>query len=180
MEGVRLRRHGVIGIYSLFIFHFALFTFHWFCLHFSLVLIGGIVDQEFLSRFVQELAVRAGPVLVLFLASWLLNVAANVWGKVKASRPDLAEHLQYAASLGIAAAEAAGLNHVVQEKKAYAIDVAQDYLARMGLKVDLTLVSNAIESAGLSSGLFKWSPNNPDMKASAILKTENGSLEKEE
>ena len=83
------------------------------------------------------------PVCVALILKW----GAELWLKVKASKPDLAEILKFAAQTAVFAAEQMiGSGHGA-EKRAYAIEFMQDYLAERGIKVNVDVIIGSIESA---------------------------------
>jgi biotin operon repressor len=45
------------------------------------------------------------------------------------------------------AAEQAGINTIIEDKKKYALDLAEKFLAAQGIVVDLDIVAAAIEAA---------------------------------
>jgi hypothetical protein len=66
--------------------------------------------------------------------------------------------LEWAAAIAVKAAEQAGGVELAEEKKAYAIKFVEDWLASMGLNIDLDLVDAAIEAAVFSEF------NKPELK----------------
>jgi hypothetical protein len=105
------------------------------------------MENTFLSRFLETLALAAIPVLVPFICALLIAQIRKVWESAQNWKPDLAEVLSDAVSMAVTAAQQAGIAGFIQDKKSYAIDVAQKYLKAHGLNVDLILISAAIESA---------------------------------
>ena len=83
------------------------------------------------------------PVCVALILKW----GAELWLKVKESKPDLAEILRYAAQTAVFAAEQVFGNGHGSEKKAYAIEFIQNYLAERGLNINVDVIIGAVESA---------------------------------
>ena len=82
------------------------------------------------------------PVCVALILKW----GAELWLKVKESKPDLAEILRYAAQTAVFAAEQViGRGHG-SEKKAYAIEYMKNYLAERGLNVNVDVIIGNIEA----------------------------------
>lgn len=113
--------------------------------------------MEMLSEFLNELLRQAMPVVAAALVAWIAASLSTVWKNFKAAKPELAVNLAYAANMAIAAAEKAGIDDAIKDKKEFAVGVAENYLQSIGLNVDLDIIADAIEEAGMESGLFKWS-----------------------
>lgn len=83
------------------------------------------------------------PVGVALILKW----GAELWLKVKESRPELAQMLEYAARTAVFAAEQVfGSGHGA-EKRDYAIEFMTNYLLERGVKVNVDVIVGAIESA---------------------------------
>lgn len=83
------------------------------------------------------------PVCVALVLKW----GAELWLKIKESRPDLAQILSYAARTAVFAAEQMiGSGHGA-EKREYAIEFMQNYLSERGISVNIDVVIGAVESA---------------------------------
>ncbi len=104
-------------------------------------------QPDFLSQFLQNLLLALLPILAASAATWLLAKARQVWAQFKATKPDLATELESIARTVVMAAEQAGASQLIKNKKDYAIQMAQNYLALKGLKIDLPLIDAAIEAA---------------------------------
>ena len=103
--------------------------------------------NEFLSAFVSNLLMAFAPVLAAALAAWIIAEVKLAWAQFKAAKPDIADQLEWAARTAVMAAEQAQAGKLAEEKKAYALEVAQQWLAMKGLNVDLTAIDAAIEAA---------------------------------
>ena len=97
------------------------------------------------------------PVCVALILKW----AMELWLKIKASRPDLAEILSYAARTAVYAAEQVfGSGHGA-EKRDYAIEFMQNYLAEKGVTVNVDVIVSAVESA-VWAYLNQWKEETPE------------------
>lgn len=106
--------------------------------------------KEFGWLFLQELLVNLLiPALVALVGAWLVQQVRLLTLRLKNERPELYWYLAQAAELGVKAAEQMGLSEQIEEKKDYAVKVAQVYLDDRGIKIDLALVEAAIEKAVL-------------------------------
>lgn len=94
-----------------------------------------------------ELVTAALKILLPVYVSLILKWAMELWLKIKESRPDLAEILTYAARTAVFAAEQVLGGGHGDEKKQYAIEFMQNYLAERGLSVNVDVIISAIESA---------------------------------
>jgi hypothetical protein len=104
------------------------------------------VISGFLFLLAQALLVVALPVLIAAAAFWLKQKGDEI--KSKLSRDQLSA-LESIGSIAVRAAEQAGLTKQIAggaAKKEYALEVAQNYLKSIGVKVDLTAVTNVIEA----------------------------------
>ena len=89
------------------------------------------------------------PVLVALILRW----AMDLYLKIRAEKPVLADALDYAASIAVRAAEQIG--GTGEEKKSYAVEAMTQYLAEKGLNINLELISAAIESEVYKMNLWK-------------------------
>ncbi len=104
------------------------------------------VISGFLFLLAQALLVVALPVLIAAAAFWLKQKGDEI--KSKLSKDQLSA-LESIGSIAVRAAEQAGLTKQIAggaAKKEYALEVAQNYLKSIGVKVDLTAVTNVIEA----------------------------------
>ncbi len=104
------------------------------------------VISDFLFLLAQALLVVALPVLIAAAAFWLKQKGDEV--KSKLSKDQLSA-LESIGSIAVRAAEQAGLTKQIAggaAKKEYALEVAQNYLKSIGVKIDLTAVTNVIEA----------------------------------
>lgn len=103
--------------------------------------------MDFLNIFLQKFLEFVMPFLALALFGLLVSLARKAWVEVKEHRPDVAFALEEAARMAVMAAEQSNLAGLVKEKKAFALKIAEDYLALKGIKVDLHLIDAAVEAA---------------------------------
>ena len=94
------------------------------------------------------------PVGIALILKW----ATELWLKVKEQKPEIAELLQYAVAVATRAAEQEFGGKHGEEKKQYAIEFVQKYLAENGVKVDVSVIASAIESAVYGMNLWKREP----------------------
>lgn len=96
------------------------------------------------------------PVLIVLVLKWI----AQIWKMLKEKHPELAELIAYAAQVGYAAAEEYFRNRKVsgEDKMAYAIERAYDYLATVGINnVDADVIRDCINQYGVTNYKFSWS-----------------------
>ena len=106
-----------------------------------------MVLNDFLSTLAQALLILAIPILIVFLFQWVRQHAAEIRSQLTAQQQQV-----IATAIGIAvraAEQSCASNQLAgggQAKKAYAIKVSQDYLNRLGVRVDVTVLVALIES----------------------------------
>lgn len=103
--------------------------------------------EHFLTIFIETLLKILLPVVVSALAAYLIAQAKLLWARAKNAQPDLADTLEWAARTAVFAAEQAGAAALIEDKKNYALDVAQMWLKSKGLPIDLDMIDAAIEAA---------------------------------
>ena len=57
------------------------------------------------------------------------------------------QSIEWAVSVAVNAAEQAGLSKLIADKKQYAIGLAQEYLTKQGIPVDVSLLEGLVEAA---------------------------------
>jgi hypothetical protein len=105
------------------------------------------VLMDFLSIFLQNFMLIAIPALASAAFAWLFALAKKAWLDFKAKKAGSALVLEEVAKMAVLAAEQAGVSTLIDDKKEYALDIAEKRLAEYGLKVDLDMISAAIEAA---------------------------------
>jgi len=106
--------------------------------------------DEFWYRLIENLMLAFLPVLASLAAGALIAWIRKSWAEFKELRPDIAYYLEQAANMAVTAAEQAGAQGFIEDKKNYALDIAQRYLDAKGIKVDIELIEAAIEAAVLT------------------------------
>ena len=87
------------------------------------------------------------PLCVALVIKW----AIELYHKIKMDQPEVAPILEYAAELAVLAAEQIFGDGHGSEKKAYALETIQKILAENGIKVDVSVIEDAIEAE-----VYKW------------------------
>lgn len=102
-----------------------------------------------LSQVLQAVLIVVLPPVAVFVVKFLEAKIKVLWEEAKAWSPTITQLVEQAARFAVVAAEQAGAAQLIQDKKAYAIKVAGDWLLEHGVDVNLDLVSAAIEKAVL-------------------------------
>ena len=95
------------------------------------------------------------PLFVALIIKW----AVELYHKLKTEQPEWLPVLEYAAELAVLAAEQIYGDGHGAEKKQYAIQTIQNILAEHGLKLDLTVIDDAVEAE-----VYKWLHHDDDQK----------------
>lgn len=103
--------------------------------------------NSFLSILIQGLLMIALPIVI---AAAFIHIRTN-WEQLKSKlNTEQLETLQKIGNMAVKAAEQAGLSGQLasgSEKREYAIKAAEQYLAKMGLKLDVGQIAALIESS---------------------------------
>ena len=111
-----------------------------------------------LQDFAYNLAVIALPIISAFIIAALRALVKKWLGELEASKPEFYEHLSLAVEIAVAAAEKANVAGFVDDKKQYALNVAQIWLDEHGWdEFDIDLLEAAIEAEVLKQ--FGREPN---------------------
>ena len=102
-----------------------------------------------LSKVIEAILIAILPPRVAFLVSIGLAYAKRVWGDLKQRYPTVTELVEEAAKFAVQAAEQAGAAELIEDKKAYAIKIAEAWLEANHITTDLDLIDAAIEKAVL-------------------------------
>ena len=102
-----------------------------------------------LSQVLQAVLIVVLPPVAVFIVKFLQAKILMLWEEAKAFSPTITQLVEQAARFAVVAAEQAGAAQLIQDKKAYAIEIAGDWLLEHGEDVNLELVSAAIEKAVL-------------------------------
>jgi hypothetical protein len=100
-----------------------------------------------LSKVVEAVLVAILPPLAVALIAWLIGLAKKAWAEFKLINPTVADYLEYAARFAVEAAEQAGAAKLIEDKKEYAIRIAEVWLAEYHVTIDIDLIDAAIEKA---------------------------------
>lgn len=104
--------------------------------------------MEFLSVFAEGVLLAIAPVLASMVAAWLIAKIKEAWAAARiAVGEEWAWVLDMAATKAVYAAEQAKLGELIENRKAYALDLAQQFLKDRGYEIDLALIDAAIEAA---------------------------------
>jgi len=86
-------------------------------------------------------------IILPFVAQALLALTKKWLAELKAAKPQLMWYLERAAEVAVAAAEKMELSKYIEDKKKYAMDIAQAYLDAHGWdEIDFELLEAAIEA----------------------------------
>jgi hypothetical protein len=105
------------------------------------------MDATFLSAFLQNVLMSVGVAAAVSLIGVAVAWAKKLWAEAKAAQPDLFAEIERIAAMVVDAAEQAGVTAIIEDKKKYALDLAEKFLALQGIVVDLDIVVAAIEAA---------------------------------
>lgn len=108
---------------------------------------GLVMENEFWSKFVEQMLLYFLPILASALLGLILMGFRLLWVKFKQAQPKLASILEFVAYKSVVAAEQAGAAGIIDGKKEYALEVAQKWLKAQGLNIDTQVIGAAIEAA---------------------------------
>ena len=102
---------------------------------------------DLLQEFVFNLMVLALPIIAGFVIALLKAWIEKVLADVEEARPKLADAIRQAVSLAVKAAEGLSLAGVINDKKSYALSIAQIWLDEEGLgEINLGILEAAVEA----------------------------------
>jgi hypothetical protein len=103
---------------------------------------------DLLSAFGQKFLEAVLPVLFTALTGLVIAWITKVVNEIKAKINDEAEWaINQAVNAAIYAAEQQNLVGNIQDKKSFALDIATEWLAQKGIKIDLAKLDVLIEAA---------------------------------
>ena len=109
----------------------------------------------FLWKFAEGLLAVALPILAVVVVVYLVQ-------RVREMTKDISSNAMYyiedAARIAVNAAEQVGLAGAIKDKKKYALDLAQEYLDKRGVKINLSLLDGLIEAAVMEQFPHKSDP----------------------
>ncbi len=103
--------------------------------------------NEVLAKFVEAFLYALAPIVATFVTGWVLTKWQKARQELQAANSDLYYVLEEIAGIAVKAAEQAGLNGWVSDKKSYALEIAEQLLLVRGFKIDLDPIAAAIEAA---------------------------------
>lgn len=103
------------------------------------------------SVIIGEIMTQILRVLIPLFVAMIIKWAVELYHRIKSEQPEWLPVLEYAAELAVLAAEQLFGDGHGDEKKQYAIQTIQNILAEHGLKLDLTVIEDAIEAE-----VYKW------------------------
>lgn len=102
---------------------------------------------DLLQEFVFNLMVIALPIISAFLVAALRALIKKWLAELEANKPQLHWYLLQAAEVAVAAAEKMDASEFIEDKKQYAIEIAQSWLDAHGWdEVDIDVLEAAIEA----------------------------------
>ena len=113
------------------------------------------------TTVIGEIMTQILRVLIPLFVAMIIKWAVELYHKIKAEKPEWLPVLEYAAELAVLAAEQLFGDGYGKEKKQYAIKAIQNILAEHGLKLDLTVIEDAIEAE-----VYKWLHHEPKAEES--------------
>lgn len=102
-----------------------------------------------LSKVLEVVLSVVLPVLAVALVSAIIALAKKLWAQAKQASPEITDVLEQAAKFAVEAAEQAGAAELIEDKKQYAIEIAEKWLSTKNLYIDVDLIDAAIEKAVL-------------------------------
>ena len=102
-----------------------------------------------LSKVLEAILIAILPPLAVALVSFVVAKAKEVWARAKQWNPTVTQYLEQAARFAVQAAEQAGAAELIEDKKQYAIQIAEAWLAANHITTDIDLIDAAIEKAVL-------------------------------
>ena len=103
------------------------------------------------SVVIGEIMTQALRVLIPLFIMMIIKWATEIYHLIKAQQPDWVPVLEYAAELAVLAAEQLFGDGHGNEKKEYAIQTIQKILAEHDIKLNLSVIEDAIEAE-----VYKW------------------------
>ena len=104
---------------------------------------------EFASQFAEGVLLALAPVLAAMVAAWMIAKIKEAWAKARTAAGEWVWVLDAIAEKAVNAAEQSNMAGLIQDKKAFALDLAQKFLVEQGYNIDLSLIDAAIEAAVL-------------------------------
>lgn len=107
--------------------------------------------MEYLSVFLQKFLEIVLPVLATALAGLVVAWITKIVNQVKSKLSQEAQwYIEQAVTSAVLAAEQLNLSGKIEDKKDYALQVAEQWLAEKKIKIDLAKLSDLIEAEVMS------------------------------
>lgn len=103
--------------------------------------------MEIFNKILQIVLETALPILVASGAGWMIGKCIEIFKKVRDKNPELYEILTVISKKAVEAAEQIFGGEKGKEKKKYALDIVEKYLAAKGISLDLDIISAYVEAA---------------------------------
>ena len=103
------------------------------------------------SVIIGEIMTQILRVLIPLFVAMIIKWAVELYHKIKTEQPEWLPVLEYAAELAVLAAEQLFGDGHGAEKKKYAIETIQKILAEHDIKLNLSVIEDAIEAE-----VYKW------------------------
>jgi hypothetical protein len=102
--------------------------------------------QEIGVKVLNAVLMAALPALAVSLTGAVIAWARKTWAEFKRTEPKLSDQVAFYVRIAVEAAEQAGAAKLVEDKKRYALDIAQRWLKQNGLgDIDVELIAAEIE-----------------------------------
>ena len=105
------------------------------------------MDSNFWYKLLQDVVVLAVSAIAPALFALIVVLIRKKFAEFKNLYPDYGYLIEQAASFAVKAAEQSNFAGLIEDKKEYAIGVAQEYLNAHKVKIDVAVIEAAIESA---------------------------------
>ena len=112
-----------------------------------------------LSKVIEAILIAILPPLAVVIVSAAVAYAKRLWNDLKLRYPSVTDLVEQAAVFAVQAAEQAGAAELIEDKKAYAIQIAEAWLEANHITTDIDLIDAAIEKAVLE--LFNGNDETP-------------------
>jgi len=103
---------------------------------------------DFFWKLLQNILAACLPILAMALTVWLAQKIREMGKRINA---DTMDSIRIAVGIAVDAAEQAGAAELITDKKEYAIGLAQKFLTKQGIGVDVALLEGLVEAAVLTS-----------------------------
>lgn len=103
---------------------------------------------DVLVKFAQDVLTLAAPIVAVFVVRWLKAKGDEVYAQLRQTVGEEKSFLlDSAVNYAVWAAEQLKLSGQIQDKKQFAIQFVQSYLAKRGVFLDVSEIAVAIEAA---------------------------------